>query len=205
MIKQTFYNLPEGKKNRILDAIKKEFDKVPIDKISINSIIKEANISRGSFYQYFDDKGDLYDIIADKMSEKIKEILWEYLARNKGDIFATCYDLIHNKLCVDNIGDNVKHFRKFMPNVSINAKSIVERIWHNMGDNIKTIVSNIDTSKLNISEEYDIRILIFMLMNVVKETYFDRYMLNRSNDWVLMKADKMIAIIKNGCLKEEYR
>ena len=59
MIKQTFYNLPETKRERIYQAIKTEFDRVPLDKISINSIIKEANISRGSFYQYFESKEDL--------------------------------------------------------------------------------------------------------------------------------------------------
>ncbi|MGN1132683.1 MAG: TetR/AcrR family transcriptional regulator, partial [Ruminococcus sp.] len=54
MIKKTFYNLPQAKQDRILASIKKEFDKAPLDKISINSIIKDAGISRGSFYQYFD-------------------------------------------------------------------------------------------------------------------------------------------------------
>ena len=63
MIKQTFYNLPEDKKKRIVDAIVKEFAESPTEKVSINRIIKVADISRGSFYQYFDDKVDLVEVL----------------------------------------------------------------------------------------------------------------------------------------------
>lgn len=51
----------------------------PNEKVSINRIIKTAEISRGSFYQYFDDKVDLIEIITktmfDESSNKAKEIL----------------------------------------------------------------------------------------------------------------------------------
>ena len=55
MIKSTFYNLPEEKRQRITDAIFNEFAGSSGERVSINNIIKNANISRGSFYQYFDD------------------------------------------------------------------------------------------------------------------------------------------------------
>ena len=62
-ILKTFYNLPYEKRKRISDAIIKEFMERPNEKVSINRIIKTAEISRGSFYQYFDDKVDLIEII----------------------------------------------------------------------------------------------------------------------------------------------
>ena len=42
-----------------MNAIMHELMRVPFSEISINKIIHEANISRGSFYQYFNDKYDL--------------------------------------------------------------------------------------------------------------------------------------------------
>lgn len=60
MIKQTYYNLPKDKKERILKAIISEIDKYNFEDISINRIVHSANISRGSFYQYFDNKTDLF-------------------------------------------------------------------------------------------------------------------------------------------------
>ena len=56
---QRFLNLKESKKNAILEAAANEFARVPYSAASINQIIKEAEISRGSFYTYFEDKDDL--------------------------------------------------------------------------------------------------------------------------------------------------
>lgn len=78
MIKKTFYNLPYEKK-AYYQRCHKEFMERPNEKVSINRIIKTAEISRGSFYQYFDDKVDLIEIITKTMfeesSNKAKEIL----------------------------------------------------------------------------------------------------------------------------------
>ena len=60
MPKQTFFNLPEGKRKTLMNAAEKEFARVPLAKASISNIIKDANIPRGSFYQYFENKEDLY-------------------------------------------------------------------------------------------------------------------------------------------------
>ena len=60
MPKQTFFNLPEKKRNHIIDVAMEEFSKAPYQNISINHLIKSMNIPTGSFYQYFEDKKDLY-------------------------------------------------------------------------------------------------------------------------------------------------
>ncbi|PKM87485.1 MAG: TetR/AcrR family transcriptional regulator, partial [Firmicutes bacterium HGW-Firmicutes-10] len=52
----TFYNLEESKRKQIFDACVDEFSLHTFSEASINQIIKAANISRGSFYQYFADK-----------------------------------------------------------------------------------------------------------------------------------------------------
>ena len=53
MPKQTFFNLKEDKKEKIEKALIKEFSRNSFEKASISNIILEANIPRGSFYQYF--------------------------------------------------------------------------------------------------------------------------------------------------------
>ena len=55
----TFYNLPEEKRERLMAAARAEFLRVPYEDASINRIIREAGIPRGSFYMYFTDKEDL--------------------------------------------------------------------------------------------------------------------------------------------------
>lgn len=57
---QTFSNLSEQKQKKIFEAAVLEFSSRRFSEASINQIIKTAGISRGSFYQYFKDKEDLY-------------------------------------------------------------------------------------------------------------------------------------------------
>ena len=47
----TFFNLPEEKKNKILKAANKEFARVPLEQASIKNIVEDAEIARRSFYQ----------------------------------------------------------------------------------------------------------------------------------------------------------
>ena len=60
MPKDTFFNLSEEKRNRIVDSAILEFSKSHYKKVTINSIVNGAGIPKGSFYQYFKNKDDLY-------------------------------------------------------------------------------------------------------------------------------------------------
>ncbi|MFP3155126.1 TetR/AcrR family transcriptional regulator [Lachnospiraceae bacterium ZAX-1] len=57
---QTFFNLPEDKQQRILIAATEEFGKRNVREANLSNIIKDSGISRGSLYQYFLNKDDLY-------------------------------------------------------------------------------------------------------------------------------------------------
>jgi TetR/AcrR family transcriptional regulator len=73
MPKETFLNLPDNKRNLIIQAAIEEFSKAGYNTASINQICKRSNIAKGSFYQYFEDKLDLYVYIMGlAVSEKIK-------------------------------------------------------------------------------------------------------------------------------------
>ena len=58
--KPTFLNLSKEKQELLITAAKKEFSRVPLNGASISNIIKDAGIPRGSFYQYFEDKEDIF-------------------------------------------------------------------------------------------------------------------------------------------------
>ncbi|NLJ59252.1 MAG: TetR/AcrR family transcriptional regulator [Tissierellia bacterium] len=60
MPQETFFNLPADKRNLIITAATQEFSKASYNIASINQICKTSNIPKGSFYQYFTDKLDLY-------------------------------------------------------------------------------------------------------------------------------------------------
>jgi AcrR family transcriptional regulator len=63
MPKQTFLDLSEEKRGRILKTAIEEFAANPYDAASISNIVRNADIAKGSFYQYFSDKKDLYQYL----------------------------------------------------------------------------------------------------------------------------------------------
>lgn len=67
---QTFFNLPEEKRNRIIEAATEEFAQFSFQNASIARIIESAGIPRGSFYQYFADLQDLYIYIFQIIGER---------------------------------------------------------------------------------------------------------------------------------------
>lgn len=70
MPQATFFNLPDDKKILIIAAALDEFSSASYDTASINQICKKSNIAKGSFYQYFIDKMDLYVYIMTLAIEK---------------------------------------------------------------------------------------------------------------------------------------
>lgn len=70
MPKETFFNLPEEKSNTIQETALKEFAEHGFKGASINRIVASAAIAKGSFYQYFDNKADLYNQIIAYIGKK---------------------------------------------------------------------------------------------------------------------------------------
>lgn len=57
---QTFFNLPEAKRQSIIDITIDEFAEHGFKNASISRIVARAGIAKGSFYQYFADKEDVF-------------------------------------------------------------------------------------------------------------------------------------------------
>lgn len=94
---ERFYRLPEEKKRTIQEAAVREFARVSIDKVSINQIIREAEISRGSFYTYFEDKWDVLAYIFEESQQELKRYLYQTLEELNGDIWKA-FELFFEKI-----------------------------------------------------------------------------------------------------------
>ena len=93
MPSSTFFNLPQEKQEKLLEAATREFSSRPFNEASINQIIKEAGIPRGSFYMYFQDKEELFRYLVRGYVDQMVMVIEELLLRRKGDIFQALLDL----------------------------------------------------------------------------------------------------------------
>ena len=70
MPKETFGNLPDEKRNPIIQTAIDEFLTHGYEGFSISRFVEQAKIAKGSFYQYFEGKDDLYAFIIETASQR---------------------------------------------------------------------------------------------------------------------------------------
>ncbi|MBR3645931.1 MAG: TetR/AcrR family transcriptional regulator [Lachnospiraceae bacterium] len=167
MPKSTFFKIPIEKQLRICEAAQKEFASTPFEEASINKIIKEADIPRGSFYQYFEDKLDLFDYCFEKERMEIVADLIETLNRCKGDVFdcVTSYidpildSAINNDMCMINM----------LINNSIEFEENIMGIIHGkVANSGKSIYDYMSIGNLKVDES-DMPTFYIMIIGIVIE------------------------------------
>lgn len=84
---ETFFRLPEAKRETLLRCARQEFARVPYPDASINRIIRAAGIPRGSFYMYFADKADLFLHLMDQFVDTFTQTVCRLLEEEDGALF----------------------------------------------------------------------------------------------------------------------
>lgn len=86
MPKSTFFNLPVEKREHIFDHALTEFSCHPYEQASLSVIVSNAGIAKGSMYQYFADKKDLYKYVVHQVYQHKRKFLLPVLS-GQGDFF----------------------------------------------------------------------------------------------------------------------
>ncbi|MFP5213206.1 MAG: TetR/AcrR family transcriptional regulator [Acidobacteriota bacterium] len=73
--RETFNNLEDDKKERILDAAVEEFSHHGFKQASLNRLVQRLGIAKGSIFQYFGNKEGLFNVIFDHAVELVRRSL----------------------------------------------------------------------------------------------------------------------------------
>ncbi|VBB07750.1 tetr bacterial regulatory protein hth signature [Lucifera butyrica] len=91
MPKDTFHNLSDDKKRKIFDAAVQEFSTRRFSEASINQIVKAAGIPRGSFYQYFSGKEDIFCYMFEEILKEKRDVIRQSESVDPdADVFEIC-------------------------------------------------------------------------------------------------------------------
>ncbi len=86
MPKDTFNKIPEEKRERLLLEAAKLFAKKGFNETDMNGLAKKAGVSKGSLYDYFDSKTDLYLYVCRDGLEKSRQAVYSDI-KPQWDIF----------------------------------------------------------------------------------------------------------------------
>ncbi len=76
----TWDRLPAERRDAVLRAAEEEFSRKGFSHGSLNVIAREAGVAKGSLFQYFDSKVDLYVHVSDLASQRIRHEMEAVLA-----------------------------------------------------------------------------------------------------------------------------
>lgn len=200
MPKPTFFNLANDKQERIMDAIIKEMGEHTFEHININNIIKDANIPRGSFYQYFEDKKDMYDYFYTYIAKKKFEY-WGNLLNFDEDIpFLDRFYMIYMK---------GYEFTRDYPDLVQVGKKVLSSDFMTQSDQAKMSMKiaidhyakyiKIDQEKGRIRKDIDPVFLSTMLLEMMNKLSIDDLMKDQfSMENIEKNVKMMIDILKKG-------
>lgn len=208
MPKETFFNLAEDKKERVIDAAINEFSARSYHKARITAIADNAGIAKGSFYQYFENKKDLFKYIIELIVNKKLEYINHDMLTNKDNY--NFFQLLR-EIYLSGI-----RFAKDNPrllsigNIFINNKDLQREIWGEQADKSSNFYRHLLEEGLRKSEldpEIDID-LISILLNGLNFSLLDIiYKDGKINPDILDDGmetiDKMLHFIENGIKKRD--
>ncbi len=191
----TFFNLKDEKRNKIIEVVKKEFERVPLSKISIKRIVEGSYIARGSFYQYFTSKEDLIECILRQEYIRVRSVILNLLEKNNGNIFDMSYEYLEH--VVENEKSKTSYYLHIAQYLKENTILLFDTI------DIEDLKKNLDISILNFQSDYDLRIMLKIIAITLQMTKMDILNNNISKEDGIKRFKREIMILKKGMMKEE--
>ena len=200
MCTETFLRLPEEKRRRFLDAAWEEFAGARFTEVSINQIVRRAGIPRGSFYQYFAGKDDLFAYLLEEVRNHVKEEYRKVLLANGGDIFQAqldCFDRMSGQdLSQDPVMERCMMFVKNNQGVDI-QKLLPTRPGQRLLDGLWDVI---DLSLLREPTQDYGRIVFCLLMAALGSAFMDAMLCPEGRALYRQELAAKLEIVKHGSL-----
>ena len=146
---QNFENLSEDKKQRILEACILEFAEKGYERASTNTMIKDAQISKGILFHYFGNKKSLFLYVVEYCLQIIIIEYRKYPLQKSTDIFDRIIELGVIKLKVTHANPNISKLilQAFM-NTPEGIRTEIEDKYKQLSNEfLPPIFKDIDSSK----------------------------------------------------------
>lgn len=197
MPKKTFYNLNEEKRQKIFKAVVREFATRKFSEASLNQIVKAAKIPWGSFYQYFDDKEDLYLYVI----EEISKYKWDALKQvGVEDVDGDFFDTIKEKImALIQLGKYNPDYAQIAIFQEMDDSEFIRKLRGDSTKHWKQIIER-DKKRGVIKPEIDADVMIDMFYNFVLMNF---YKVGLDEDKFMTRLDIAIKIMREGVIVDK--
>jgi TetR/AcrR family transcriptional regulator len=192
MPNKTFFNLSDEKRRRIVDAALQEFAAHSFSEASLNRIIKHAEIPKGSFYQYFKNKEDLFLYFLDEVSKEFTDpLLQEKEMHPDANFFEVIQHANREVLKLKNIKPEYVEIRM---RAELDNSEFIRNIRKKSTEKYIKLIER-DKARGIIKPDADAEVIVNMIASFSLHEYYR----NKSGvEEYLRKLDIVLNIIKEG-------
>lgn len=198
MPKETFFNLKEAKRDKIEKALINEFSRVSFEQASISNIVAEAEIPRGSFYQYFEDKEDAIKYVIEKFIRIEHKKMNQFLIDSNKDIFEAIFKF-YNYMIESTENGSFRLIKNIFQELRKNNISIFEA--QNEIGSKEEANKFINTDNLNIEQEEDLKYFMKILTTITRTVASEVINKKITREEGEKALRRQLEIVKNGMRK----
>ncbi|MFI8686997.1 TetR/AcrR family transcriptional regulator [Rossellomorea sp. NPDC077527] len=201
-------NIESEKEDRIIKAATRIFSENGYEKASTNAIVKEAKISKGILFHYFNSKKELYISLYEYLTGLLTEKIYEKVDWNERDIFNTIRSVTLIKFELFSVyPDLINFLNSAFSEEALEVKDDIEKYKTKMVESsFTTLFSKIDTTKFKdgIDVKRSIQIIYWTfegIANQQQQKVKTRSVKDINQEEVLKEIDAYIALLKNSFYK----
>ena len=191
----TFFRLPEEKRKRLMEAAWEEFTAVRCSEVSINKIVRAAGIPRGSFYQYFTDKDDLFLYLVRPMQKHFFVLALEEVERTDGNLFAAPMAIFDRFFQLGSSADLIRCLKV----IRCNPDSEFHSLFCAPDAPLNTILARVDTRHLKRTDPAYIREVFHLFVFTLASAIIDALNQPETRESVRAQLAVRVEILMQGC------
>jgi len=201
---RTFFNLPAEKRARLMQSIRAELARAPFEEASINRIVRSAGISRGSFYQYFENKEDMLDYLLRGYRQMLAEQALKSLRQSGGDLFLMLLDIFDYVHEIASDRENGKMILNLFSDIRINSAFLEQRAGDDpLGIGKDDLIRLVNFDALDIRGDSDFEDMLGVLLMLTGEALAQVFFSPSRYAECRAQFQARLELIKRGFLKEK--
>ena len=208
MVKQGFKNLTSEEQDQVLEAAIDEFSEHDFESASLNQIIQNAGISKGSMYHYFQNKESLYICIIEKAITEKKRFMLETLESQKVSLDELgFFELIASQLELSILFGqaNPRYHKISLYLHNMEDTPLKEKIWGRFDSEFDDLLEAMVTKAIELREisstldkEFVMRVLRFVLLRFSDFDSQYRGLIFKDAQEIKKEVNQLVDFLRHG-------
>jgi AcrR family transcriptional regulator len=187
---------PEERKNELIDIAEQLFIAHGYEQTAISDIVREANVSQGAFYYYFESKEDVLVAVIEKKIALMENDFQLIAERSDLDEAAKLNSMINSFICISTSGKAIHGYIHQAKNAALQKKLMKARPFARIAPIMARVIFNgCEKGRFDVLRPLETSYLLLMMIGYAYHMFYQNEAFRESND-----IDR-----KNGEFQESMR